>query len=77
MTKYTATVEPAGKTHRIGPYLLYRKRYVDSDGRRHRGWMVWSGDWEIGTGAPRPLPLVLIKHWRHIRTERRWNKRQT
>ena len=74
MTKYTASIEPSGRPRKIGRYLLTPERYVDSDGSRHRGWTLWSGDYEIGTGT-RGLRVFLLpfKHWRHVRQERRWN----
>jgi hypothetical protein len=78
MTKYTASVEPSGKTHKIGPYRLGREHYIDSDGSCHGGWILWSGDYEIGTGSRGNWKLLLLpfKHWQHIRKERQWNKKR-
>ena len=49
MTEYKASVGPSGKPHKVGPYTLIRELYIDSDGSRHRGWTLWSGDY--GTGS--------------------------
>ena len=75
MAEYQASVEPHGKQHKIGPYRIRRQLYTDSDGSRHSGWLIWSGDYETGTGS-RGLPLLtLCKHWRHVREEHQWRRR--
>ena len=73
MTKYTASIGPSGRPRKVGPYLLIPERYVDSDGSRHRGWTLWSGDYKIGTGSRGPLFLLPFRHWRHVRQARRWH----
>jgi hypothetical protein len=70
MAEYIATVESAGEVRRIGPYRLERRIYTDSDGTRHGGWLIWSGNFGIGTGHRGSLAVTFLRHWQHLRRNR-------
>ncbi len=52
-----------------------REIWTASDGSRARAWFIWSGNFETGTGHRGTLPVTLLRHWCHLRDNRKWARR--